>query len=84
MKVKEQLLNALQIEKKGDWDIAHKIVQDIEHPLAYWIHAYLHRKEPDKANAAYWYSRANKSVPTYNFDKEWQELKDFVSVWDGN
>lgn len=44
MNVKEKLLNTLTIEKKGDWDTAHQLVQNMEHPLAYWIHAYLRRK----------------------------------------
>ncbi len=82
MSIKEQLLKALDIEKRGDWDTAHQIVQDMEHPLAYWIHAYLHRKEPDISNATYWYARAIKAVPDYNFDQEWQEIHDFISSWE--
>lgn len=27
-----------------------------------WVHAYLHRKEGDQGNAAYWYGRAQKPV----------------------
>lgn len=84
MNIKEQLLNALQTEKNGNWDKAHQIVQDIEHPLAYWIHAYLHRKEPDIMNARYWYSRAGKPVPTYNFESEWQEIFKFIKTRKGN
>ena len=82
MNDKEKLLNAQKFEKRGDWDSAHQIVQDMEHPLAYWIHAYLHRKEPDIANASYWYSRAKKPVPEYDFEQEWQEIHDFISGWD--
>jgi len=26
------------------------------------VHAYLHRKEGDQGNAAYWYARAGKAV----------------------
>jgi hypothetical protein len=79
MTTKEKLFNSLNIEKKGDWDTAHQIVQHIEHPIAWWIHAYLHRKEPDIANASYWYSRANQPIPDYDFDREWQELYDLIS-----
>ena len=78
MTTKEKLLKALEIEKKGDWDKAHKIVQDMYHPFAYWIHAYLHRKEPDLSNAAYWYSRAKKPMPEYSYEKEWKEIYEFI------
>ena len=84
MNTKEQLLNALQTEKDGDWDKAHQIVQVMEHPLAYWIHAYLHRKEPDIMNARYWYSRAGKSVPHVGFDHEWLEIFDFIQAWNSD
>jgi hypothetical protein len=51
----------------------------MEHKTAYWIHAYLHRKEPDPNNATYWYSRAGKKMPEYSFDKEWKELFEHIS-----
>ena len=79
MKLKDKLLKALEIEKEGNWDKAHKIVQVLEHEMAHWIHAYLHRKEPDISNAYYWYSRAGKSMPDYGFDKEWKEIFDHIS-----
>lgn len=74
----EKLLKALELEKKGNWDAAHRIVQEMENPAAYWIHAYLHRKEPDLSNASYWYFRANKIMPGYSFEKEWQEIREFL------
>ena len=77
--MKQKLLKALELEKDGNWDGAHKIVQDMGHRLAYWIHAYLHRKEPDLDNAAYWYYRAEKPVPKTSFEKEWKEIHDFIS-----
>ena len=79
MNDKEILLNALTVEKNGDWDTAHQIIQNMKHPLAYWIHAYLHRKEPDMANALYWYSRAKKPAPTYDFEREWNEIYDTIT-----
>lgn len=82
MTLKEKLLKALDLDKKGNWNKAHKIVQEIEHEYAYWIHAYLHRKEPDLSNAYYWYSRAGKPMPEYDFDKEWKEIFDFISKAD--
>ena len=76
--MKEKLLKALEIEKQGNWDKAHEIVQNLHHQWAYWIHAYLHRKEPDLSNASYWYSRAKKPMPDYSYDKEWKEIYDFI------
>jgi hypothetical protein len=76
--MKEKLIKALETEKEGDWDKAHEIVQDMQHQWAYWIHAYLHRKEPDLSNASYWYSRAKKTMPDYSYDKEWKEIYDFI------
>ena len=35
------------------------------------MHAYLHRKEGDPSDAAYWYSRAGKSVCGEPLDAEW-------------
>ena len=77
--MKDKLLNALRIEKEGDWDKAHQIVQVMEHENAYWIHAYLHRKEPDLSNAYYWYSRAGKPMPDYGYDREWKEIYETIS-----
>lgn len=76
--MKEKLLAALDIEKKGDWNKAHEIVQNMHHQFAFWIHAYLHRKEPDLSNAAYWYSRANKKTPDYSYEQEWKEIYEFI------
>jgi hypothetical protein len=35
------------------------------------LHAYLHRKEGDQTNAAYWYNRAGKSACRDTLDAEW-------------
>lgn len=56
-------LRALWHDLHGDWDTAHRIVQVMEDVHAMWIHAYLHRKEPDISNARYWYRRAGKPYP---------------------
>lgn len=79
MDIKLQFSNALEIEKKGDWNKAHKIVQDLNHQWAFWIHAYLHRKEPDLSNASYWYSRAKKPMPDYSYEKEWEEIFESIN-----
>ena len=67
---------ALWYDAKGDWENAHKIVQDINNNKAARIHAYLHRKEGDIPNADYWYQRANVSRPSISLDKEWEMLLD--------
>jgi hypothetical protein len=67
-------LNALWYDAKGDWDKAHKLIQDVDDKAASWIHAYLHRKEGDTGNADYWYSRAGKKRPPLSLEEEWEEI----------
>ena len=59
---------------KGDWDKAHKIVQDDESAEAAWVHAYLHRVEGDLPNAHYWYRRAGEPVATNALEEEWNTI----------
>ena len=56
-------LRALWHDLNGDWDTAHNIVQQMSDVHANWIHAYLHRKEPDIWNAKYWYNHCGKPYP---------------------
>lgn len=56
-------LRAMWYDLHGDWDAAHKIVQALNDVHAMWIHAYLHRKEPDLNNARHWYRNAAKPFP---------------------
>ncbi|MFT3936766.1 MAG: hypothetical protein QM726_24285 [Chitinophagaceae bacterium] len=65
---------SLWYDAKGDWEKAHTIIQDVEDANAAWIHAYLHRKEGDRGNAGYWYSRAGKRMPAYSLTQEWEEI----------
>jgi hypothetical protein len=68
-------LLALWHERRGDWDTAHEIVQDLSDRNAAWIHAYLHRKEGDEGNARYWYRQAGQSFPAgVSLDQEWESL----------
>jgi hypothetical protein len=39
-----------------------------------WVHAYLHRKEGEQSNAAYWYSRAGKPMCREPLDAEWVSI----------
>jgi hypothetical protein len=68
------LLQALWHDAKGDWHTAHNIAQDITSPDGSWVHAYLHRKEGDESNAAYWYRRANKPFNQNTLEGEWAEI----------
>ena len=67
-------LQSLWYDGKGDWNKAHTVIQDVEDKTAAWIHAYLHRKEGDLANADYWYSRAGKKRPDISLKEEWQYI----------
>ena len=67
-------LRALWHDAHGDWDTAHRIAQDVEDETGAWVHAYLHRKEGDVGNAAYWYRRAKQPVATDALDSEWSRI----------
>ncbi len=67
-------LLALWHDARGDWVAAHETAQAIETPLGSWIHAYLHRKEGDLANAGYWYRRAGQPEARDDLDAEWQRI----------
>jgi hypothetical protein len=64
-------LAGLWWDAKGDWTRAHESAQQDEGKDGSWVHAYLHRKEGDQGNAAYWYSRAGKPVCKEPLDAEW-------------
>jgi hypothetical protein len=61
-------------DAKGDWTRAHESAQQDAGPAGAWVHAYLHRKEGDAANAGYWYERAGKSPAQTSLDEEWVEI----------
>jgi hypothetical protein len=68
------LLRALWHDARGDWDEAHRLAQDVEDTDGAWVHAYLHRKEGDAGNAAYWYGRAGQPVATDALEAEWGRI----------
>jgi hypothetical protein len=57
-----QLLGAVERALDGDWGSAHRIVQEIDDPVAAWIHAVVHRMEGDVSNARYWYRRCGRQL----------------------
>ena len=67
-------LVALWHDAKGDWHRAHEVAQDVEDATGAWVHAYLHRKEGDESNAAYWYRRAGKPVERGPLGAEWSQI----------
>ena len=67
-------LAALWWDGKGDWKRAHESAQQDEGVEGSWVHAYLHPKEGDQSNAAYWYNRAGKLVCREPLDAEWVSI----------
>jgi hypothetical protein len=67
-------LQALWHDAHGHWDRAHSLVDELETPDAIRVHAYLHRKEGNDANANYWYSQLNQPTFTGSLDDEWNAL----------
>lgn len=68
------VLVALWHDARGDWDKAHEVAQDVRDPKGAWVHAYLHRKEGDDSNAAYWYQRAGKPIARTSLAAEWEAI----------
>jgi hypothetical protein len=66
------LVRALWLDGRGDWNGAHGAAQDDESRDGAWVHAYLHRKEGDHGNAAYWYGRASRAPCSGDLDEEWE------------
>jgi hypothetical protein len=70
---------ALWYVKKGDWEAAHNIAQDIETPIGSWLHALLHLIEGDLGNARYWFVEAGRPVKKpAQIDELWDEIAEEV------
>jgi hypothetical protein len=67
-------LLALWWDRQGDWQKAHEIAQEVPGADGAWVHAYLHRKEGDTGNAAYWYRRAGRPVVDGDLPQEWERM----------
>lgn len=76
------VLVALWRDARGDWNAAHSVAQDVDDEEGAWVHAYLHRKEGDLGNAAYWYRRANRSVASGALEAEWDQIA--AALLEGN
>jgi len=73
-------LSGLWWDAKGDWTRAHESAQQDEGPAGAWVHAYLHRKEGDPSNAAYWYQRAGKPPCRIRFERNGLRLQRLSSA----
>ena len=61
---KAELQRAVAFLRSGDWEAAHKIVQqDEDSPLSCWAHGIVHLMEGDVSNARYWYREAKREFP---------------------
>jgi hypothetical protein len=70
-----QAIVALWHDARGDWDQAHREAQDVpDEDGGAWVHAYLHRKEGDPGNAAYWYRRARQPIARDTLEQEWARI----------
>lgn len=67
-------LQSMWYDAKDDWHEAHSLVDHLHDETACWVHAYLHRKEGDMANADYWYRRAGKTRPSVSLEQEWETI----------
>ena len=67
-------LEALWHDARGDFDRAHQLAQSEEGARGDWVHAYLHRREGDQGNAAYWYRRAGRPFCRDTLDSEWEAI----------
>ena len=67
-------LAGLWWDARGDWTRAHESAQQDEGIEGSRVHAYLHRKEGDQDNAAYWYRRAGKPICREPLDAEWLNI----------
>jgi len=67
-------LEALWWNGRGDWHRAHDCAQARDDGPGMRVHAYLHRKEGDSANAGYWYRRSGVAPSRQPLDAEWEDL----------
>lgn len=70
----ERELEAMWWDARGEWKKAHQTVHLMSNTSAAWVHAYLHRKEGDLTNAAFWYASAARKMPDIPLEEEWNDI----------
>lgn len=66
---------ALWHAKKGNWEEAHNIAQEIHTAMGSWIHALLHLIEGDVGNANYWFHKAHQPTQgVAKIDALWETI----------
>jgi hypothetical protein len=66
MALREDLIAAVDAALAGRWDEAHRLAQKHEDDATgCWLHACLHKMEPDESNSRYWYRRSGHSYEEY-------------------
>ncbi len=72
----DNLKQAITHLEKGEWTLAHEIVQADHTALGAWLHGIVHIQEGDLDNARYWYRRAKREfVETVCISDELTEAK---------
>lgn len=66
----KRLKTAVNLSLSGDWNAAHQIVQEYKDPIAYWIHAVLHKIEGDEFNSRYWYAKTSAEYEDFHSVKD--------------
>ena len=61
--MRETLAKAVDLLASGQWEQAHRIVQDDTSTLAAWLHGIVHTLEGDLDNARYWYRKTKREFP---------------------
>ena len=76
--MEKDLRRAAALLAEGDWQGAHRIVQDDEEsPLSCWAHGIVHLMEGDVPNARYWYRLAGRVLrQDFSVESEITALRD--------
>lgn len=72
------LIESVNAALNGDWHRSHNIAQDYNDSIANWIHAVLHKMEPDEWNSRYWYGRTDKRYE--DFIDPMEEFRSILEV----